>query len=331
MPRDENPADEDALSLLAPYPSLLLAVSGGPDSVALMLLCAQWAARGSHDISVATVDHGLRAEARAEAQEVGHWAAALGFDHHLLTWDGEKPKTRVQERARNARYALLADCARGIGAVAIVTAHHADDQAETILFRLTRGSGVAGLAGMARVARCETVALLRPLLGMRKHELERVCASAQHAFFADPSNADEGYARVRLRKLAPLLAAQGLDVDALLRLGARAARADAALTQCATESLARALRHSEEACVELEAAALRAAPLEILQRLLADAMSRLSPAPALRLERLERAAARLAAALAKREPLRITLADILIEACDERVRLRPAPPRQPRS
>lgn len=319
---------EEALALLAPCPSLLLAVSGGPDSVALMWLCARWSLRSSRDIAVATVDHGLRKEARAEAEEVGRWAHDLGFAHHLLTWDEEKPATRVQERARQARYALLAQCARRIGATAVVLAHHADDQAETILFRLTRGSGVAGLAGMARVARLEDIALLRPLLDFRKVELEAICARAGQSFFRDPSNEDESFARARLRKLAPILAAQGFGHDALLRLGARAARADAALTHCAEETLARALRRGDASCVELDAAVLREAPLEILQRVLASAMTRLAPVPALRLERLERAGARIAAALTARKPIKTTLADISIEATDACVRLRPAPPRR---
>jgi len=124
-----TPEAERALDLLAPCRSLLLAVSGGPDSVALMLLCAGWRDRASHDIAVATVDHGLRPESRAEAERVGDWARALGFAQHLLTWTGDKPATRIQERARDARYRLLADCAQRIGADAIVTAHHADDQA----------------------------------------------------------------------------------------------------------------------------------------------------------------------------------------------------------
>ncbi len=319
---------EEALELLAPYPSLLLAVSGGPDSVALMLLCAQWSLRSSHDIAVATVDHRLRKEARAEAEEVGRWAHDLGYAHHLLTWEGEKPATRLQERAREARYALLAACARRIGASAIVVAHHADDQAETILFRLTRGSGVAGLAGMARVARCEEVALVRPLLDFRKEELEAVCARAGQVFFRDPSNEDESFARARLRKLAPILAAQGLGQDALLRLGARARRADAALTHCAAETLESALRKNEASCVELDAATLCAAPLEIAQRVLASAILRLAPAATLRLERLERASARVAAALTAGRSIRTTLADVSIEADKGRVQLRPAPPRR---
>lgn len=329
MPRGKTEERrEDALAILAPYPSLLLAVSGGPDSVALMLLCAQWSLRSRRDIAVATVDHRLRTAARAEAEEVGRWARALGYTHHLLTWEGAPPATRLQERARDARYALLTACARRIGAAAIVVAHHSDDQAETILFRLTRGSGVAGLAGMARIACREEIMLLRPLLDFRKTELEAVCAQAGHPFFHDPSNENESFARARLRKLAPGLAAQGLGQDALLRLGARAARADAALTHCAAETLERALRRSESDCIELDASALSEAPLEILQRALASAILRLGTGPALRLERLERASARIAAALAAGRTVRMTLADVSIDANRERVRLCPAPPRR---
>ncbi len=328
--RDVGTRVETALATLSPYNSLLLAVSGGPDSVALLLAIAHWRARGGREIAVATVDHGLRADSRAEAEQVGRWAKALGFAAHLLSWEGAKPKTRLQEKARDARYALLADCARRIGADAIVTAHHADDQVETILFRLTRGSGVAGLAGMARVSRCGEAALLRPLLDLRKSDLEKICTGANHPFFSDPSNANEIFARARLRNLAPTLSAQGLDHDALLRLGARAAQADAALAQCAHELFARALMDAKSG-VSLDAATLRAAPQEIIQRTLALAIAKARPSPdttsILRLERLERASHRLAAALAAQAPLRLTLGDILIDAQDGRVSLKPAPPR----
>ncbi len=156
-----------------------------------MLLCAQWRERAGHDVAVATVDHGLRPDSHAEAEQVGGWARALRLPHYLLRWEGEKPATRIQERARMARYALLADCAARIGASAIVTAHHADDQAETILFRLTRGSGVSGLAGMAAHGRCAGVELLRPLLGLRKSALVEICEAARHPYISDPSNANE--------------------------------------------------------------------------------------------------------------------------------------------
>ena len=320
--------DEDPLALLCGHPSLLLAVSGGPDSVALMLLAAKWRERNAHDIAVATVDHGLREGSRAEAKQVGAWARALGFRHHLLTWSGEKPKTRIQERAREARYALLVGCAREIGARAIVTAHHANDQAETILFRLTRGSGVAGLAGMSAASPLGEVALLRPLLDWRKEELEEICRRARHPCLDDPSNANEDFTRVRLRRLRPLLAAQGLDDDALLRLGRRAAAADSALDHCVDIAVRRAIAERTENLSRFDAQALRELPLEILLRLLTREISRLAPAARPRFDRLERAAQRLAAALAARATLRITIAELAVEAREAFVTLRPAPPRR---
>jgi tRNA(Ile)-lysidine synthase len=318
----------DALALLAPHRGLLLAVSGGPDSVALMLLCAKWPERGRHDVAVATVDHGLRPESRAEAEEVGEWARALGFAHHILTWEGEKPATRIQERARTARYELLADCARRSGASAVVTAHHADDQAETILFRLTRGSGVAGLAGMRKQAQCGRLMILRPLLEWPKAALVEICNRAAQPYFSDPSNDDEAYARTRLRKLAPALAAQGLDRDALLRLGERASRADGALEFCAAEARSRALLESESHGARFDPGVLRALPLELLQRLIASEIARLAPRASLRLDRLERAAGRLSEALRSGVKLRLTLANCLLEAGPRGVALRPAPPRR---
>lgn len=317
-----------ALLLLKPHRKMLLAVSGGPDSVALMLLCAHWAERGAHEIAVATVDHGLRAAARDEAETVGVWARDLGFSHHLLVWDGEKPTTRIQERAREARYALLETCAGSIGASAVVTAHHADDQAETILFRLTRGSGVTGLAGMAAQSRCGEIALLRPLLAFPKAALLNFCDAAGHAYFLDPSNEDVAYARARLRKLMPALARQGLDTGALLRLGARAARADSALEACARAARAGALVESDAAHARFDPAALRQLPLELLLRLLAGEIARLAPLVQLRLDRLERASLSLSAALQSGAPLRLTLAGLLLESRPDRVALSPAPPRR---
>ena len=228
-------APSDPLAPLAGESALLLAVSGGPDSVALMLLAARWPRRAAGvKITVATVDHGLRENSRDEALQVGRWAGALGFDHRLLIWDGPKPATRIQETARAARYALLCACAREIAReCAVVTAHHADDQAETILFRLTRGSGVAGLSGMASASTRGGVRLLRPLLDVPKAALEAICDEAGHPFFRDPANENTRFARARLRALNATLSAQGLDRGALLRLGGRAARAESALSWCA--------------------------------------------------------------------------------------------------
>jgi tRNA(Ile)-lysidine synthase len=322
-------ADADALfAPLAAEPALLLAVSGGPDSVALMLFAARWSLRPSAEkIIVATVDHGLRAEAHGEALLVAQWAQALGFAHRLLRWEGPKPATRLQERAREARYALLVACAREIDpGCAIVTAHHADDQAETILFRLCRGSGVAGLAGMAEASSRDGVKLLRPLLSEPKAALETLCAEAGHPFLRDPSNENPNFARVRLRGLAATLAGQGLDREALLRLGRRAARAEAALAHFTAQAQTAALIAGDAAAARLDADALRDYPREILLRLLEAQIRRLG-GEAPRLDRLERAGERIAASLAERSSLRLTLCEILIEVDASAVTLAPAPPR----
>ena len=321
-------AELTAFSSLAPHRSLLLCVSGGPDSVALMILAQQWVQNRQHDIHVATVNHGLRADSLQEAQTVATWAQKLGFKHHLLNWHGTKPISRIQERAREARYQLILSCAQDIGATAIVTAHHLDDQAETILFRLIRGSGISGLAGMAPITKLKDVQLLRPLLCVTKDQLISVCDHVQHPYFVDPSNGDEKYARSRLRKLLPLLNAQGLDANALTRLGARAQRVDAALDAYTAQA-------HEITCLETLpertrycATALSKMPLEIVLRLVARDIKRLSPNTSIRLDRLERASALLMNALDSHIAWQTTLAGILIKTNKGVVELRLAPPRK---
>ena len=177
-----------------------VAVSGGPDSLALLLLAAE--ARPG-EVEAATVDHALRPESRAEAEAVGQLCAKLGVAHTILTvsWT-EKPETAIQERARIMRYGLLAGWANERGIKALMTGHHLDDQAETVLMRLSRGAGVKGLAGMRAVSRGPGggFALVRPLLGWRHSELEAVCAAAAVEPARDPSNEDEQFERVRIRK-----------------------------------------------------------------------------------------------------------------------------------
>src|SRR5271156_4483671 len=208
------------LAPLAEAAALLLAVSGGPDSTALLVMAASWARRrGGPRIDAATVDHGLRAEGADEARAVADLCRKLGVPHQTLIWRGEKPKTRLQERARDARYALLADCARRIGAEIVVTAHHMDDQAETVLFRLLRGSGVGGLAGIAARTERDGLTLARPLLGLAKADLVAYCEAERVPYACDPSNVDPRYARTRMRALLASLAAEGLDAaPALARL-----------------------------------------------------------------------------------------------------------------
>lgn len=242
--RDGRFSDAALTGLFAPlgvHPRVVLAVSGGPDSTALLLLAARWHALGTAStvLSVATVDHGLRDTSRAEAVAVGRLAASLGLPHAVLDLPARLPATRLQEAARHARYDRLVDHARALGAGAIATAHTLDDQAETVLFRLMRGSGLTGLAGMRAERDLGGVRLIRPLLGLAKAELVAVCRQAGTAFAEDPSNEDPRFARARLRALLPPLAQEGLDARRLARLAHRAARAEAALEAAAIEAAAR--------------------------------------------------------------------------------------------
>ena len=303
-------AGDEVRSLLLPLaraPAVLLAVSGGPDSTALMRLAAALAASApspSPVLSVATVDHGLRAGSRAEAEAVVAAAAALGLPAHLLSWDGPKPATRLQERARHHRYALLVDCARRAGATHLATAHTLDDQAETVLFRLIRGSGVAGLAGMRPAVERDGVVHLRPFLTVPKARLTATCRARGWSFVEDPANADPRFARARLRALMPALAAEGLDAARFALLARRMAEAEAALALAAR----RAVEGAALAPGLYAARRLLAEPAALRHRILDLVLTDLGAAPGRpRLDRVERLADALGDAAAAGRALRHTL------------------------
>lgn len=300
---------------------ILLAVSGGPDSVALMLLAARWARDlRSPLLRVATVDHGLRADSRDEAIAVSRWAAELSLPHVTLVWEGPKPRSRIQERAREARYGLLFGHAAAIGADCLATAHHADDQAETILFRLLRGSGPAGLAGMAPETPRDGLLHSRPLLGCRKTELVDFCVANSHPFFDDPSNRDPRFARTRIRDLAGSLARHGLDCESLARLGHRAARAEAALAMRAeaVRMSLPAIRTPDGFSADLTD--LLAEPDEIFLRILTFEIKALNRGRPIRLDRLERLTTDLRNALHEGAAASATLGGTLLKLdCDRRL------------
>jgi tRNA(Ile)-lysidine synthase len=217
-------------ALFAPYRSIALAVSGGPDSTALMLLARRWqATRPDLALTVLTVDHGLRAEAAGEAATVAALARSLGLSVRVLTRSPEPGTTAVQERARDDRYRLLQDAGRAAGVDAIATGHTRDDQAETLLMRLARGSGVDGLAAMAPVTTVHGLPVLRPLLSVPKARLIATLKAAGVAWIEDPSNHNPSSERGRLRTAAPALAAAGLAPEALSLSARRLGRARAAL------------------------------------------------------------------------------------------------------
>jgi len=219
-----------ALTRLDAPKRLLLAVSGGADSMTMMRLAASLQDR--FEFSVASVDHQLRAGARAEAALVAKEAGRHGFDHTVLEWTGEKSSSGLQAAARHARYRLLINHAYALGAEAILTAHNADDQAETVLMRKARGSGVRGLAAMAEKSFIaadagETILLLRPLLDVRRRDLRNYLEAQGAAFVDDPSNENEAYERVRVRRALSIQEAEGeISVSAICQ-AARESREEA--------------------------------------------------------------------------------------------------------
>jgi tRNA(Ile)-lysidine synthase len=254
-------------------PLLILAVSGGADSMALALLADEWARARGGDVLAVTVDHGLRTESAAEAAAVGKILAARGIAHDIATWSAARPASGVEAAARAARYALLTDRCRRAGALHLLTAHHADDQAETVLLRLCRGSGPDGLAGMAPVRNLGDARLLRPLLRFPAARLRAVCRAAGIAWVEDPSNHAGANARSRLRAVAPLLEREGLSVDALNRTGAQAAAQRRLLDRFTADLLARAVMLSPYGFAEVDLTELRAAEEALALRALARVLT----------------------------------------------------------
>lgn len=257
-------------ALVPPRARIGVAVSGGPDSLALLLLAA--AAR-PRQVEAATIDHGLRPEAQDEAAMVAELCDRLGVRHAILTarWP-EVPKTAIQERARYQRYMLLGYWAEEQGLDAIVTAHHAEDQAETLLMRLARGAGVRGLAGMRpkSVTPGAHVRLVRPLLGWRRTELEELCRAAGVSPISDPSNQDEKFERVRVRRAIAGL--DWLDAGAVAQSAANLADADAALDWAMKEEWTRAVYEKRDS-IAYRPSDL---PAEIVRRIVGRAIRKLA-------------------------------------------------------
>jgi tRNA(Ile)-lysidine synthase len=251
----------DLQSLMPAEGKLGVAVSGGPDSLALLLLAA--AARPGQ-VEAATVDHRLRPESRAEADMVAAICTGLDVPHTILPV--EVATGNLQAEARTARYAALAGWVEARDLAALATAHHADDQAETLLLRLNRASGVAGLAGTrARgVVPGTDIPLLRPLLDWRKAELAALVAGAGLAAVDDPSNSDERFDRARLRKA--LGKAEWLDVPAIAASAAHLADADAALDWAARREWAECVT-AEGLGLTYRPQAPRAIALRVLARI----------------------------------------------------------------
>jgi tRNA(Ile)-lysidine synthase len=260
-----------------------LAVSGGGDSLALMHLAARHAkARALPPPVVLSVDHGLRKGSAADARKVAQWAKALGLKAHVLAWKGKKPAAGIEAAARQARYRLMGAWMTAHKVGTLCVGHSQDDQAETFLLRLARGSGVDGLSAMAPqapwpVPGFQSLSVRRPLLGVSRDRLRDLLRRAGQDWLEDPMNDDPAFDRVRLRAAAEALAQAGLTAARIAAAAAHLARARAALETVTQAVLARAVRPVEQGLL-LDPAALAAAPREVGLRTLAAVLMAVSGA-----------------------------------------------------
>ncbi|MDR3525733.1 MAG: tRNA lysidine(34) synthetase TilS [Rhizomicrobium sp.] len=260
-------------------------VSGGSDSLALMLLLADWAkAQGLAPPLVFCVDHGLRAEAKAEGKKVMAWARAAGLRGTVLRDDTALPTSdNLEAAARALRYRLMGEAMRKKKLAALYVAHSEDDQAETFLLRLGRGSGVDGLSGMRALApfpdpNFPELRLARPLLSFSRAVLREYLAGINHPWIDDPMNADPRFARVRVRQAWPQLAALGLTPARLVEACSHLARARQSLEIAAEAVVARACRPYAGG-VLIDPVALGQAPAELALRALAGILMLVSSNP----------------------------------------------------
>jgi len=353
-------AEADALFAdLAAEPALVLAVSGGPDSMALLYLLARWrvSRQGAPHLVAVSIDHGLRPESRHEAATVKRLSEKLGVEHRTMRWSGVKPSTGIQEAARVARYRLLRAAARRAKARCVLTAHTLDDQAETVLFRMARGSGLAGICGMARsvpidnlaagfgqptdavhsardrevASQSTQVVLVRPLLDLPKTRLIVTLQEAGIAYAEDPSNADPRFARSRLRKLMPALADEGLTPQCLVRLARRVRRSEAAHEAVVDWAARRLGLAADTRRLALNRADWRQFPTEIALRLLGRAIGTIGTEGPVEFGKLEVLGEALAAALVGGVPrFRRTLAGAMVSLQEDCIVIDQAPARRSR-
>lgn len=336
--RQENGASfspEALRRLFAPLSSdepFAIAVSGGADSTALMHLVARWCAlddrrhesddarnggRNRTRVTVLTVDHALRPGSRDEAETVCRAAAALGFRHALLEWTGKKPPAGLQAAARAARYRLMTEYCAAHGIRRLVTAHTQDDQAETFLLRLARGSGVDGLAAMAPITVLGDCVLVRPLLGLSRARLRAFLRSQGIAWTDDPSNENLAFERVRIRRALAELRRVGVTAAAIGQSAARLSRARAALEDAAQTLFRTHAELRPEGYAEIATQTMQALPLELRIRVLAQMLDAVNGgAFQVRLARLEALAGRTGS-----PRFRATLAGCIVQSNSQIIRV----------
>lgn len=304
--------------VLSPYETekaIAVGVSGGPDSMALAWLLKEWGQGRNIPLHILSVDHGLRPQSAAEARQVGDIVGTWpDVYHRVLEWCSEKPESRLLEEARRARYGLMAEYCREHQITYLFLAHHQDDQAETFLFRLAKGSGLDGLSGMQRRQRYnDSLTLVRPLLGFSKQALIDVCEQQGLAYIHDPTNDNPDYARPRLRAARAVLEEEGLSAKRLAVTAARLARARSALEHVTGEYYRRVLTSDKGATCTLDWQTMRGMPEDIIIRILLKAIAQVSALERDYPARLERIEQLVLDFLLARERLKVTLAGCVFE------------------
>ncbi|MBV8060129.1 MAG: tRNA lysidine(34) synthetase TilS [Alphaproteobacteria bacterium] len=281
-PEPLNEAEFAALMVacsLPPVAKLAVAVSGGPDSMALAACLQCWCQTHNISLQAFIVDHRLRSESTTEAMTVHKRLSALGIQANILTWQHDRVEKRLHETARQARYRLLTDACNTSGIQHLFIAHHADDQAETVLMRFAKGSGIDGLAGIAARQKRDGVTLWRPLLTIPKARLIATCDAQTIPFVKDPSNEAERFARGRLRQVMPLLAAEGMDATRVADLARRASDASEALRFYTDSFLQQHSKRDATGALWIDRTALTAQPRAIIMRALATCLQHIHPTP----------------------------------------------------
>ncbi|WP_135076251.1 tRNA lysidine(34) synthetase TilS [Terasakiella sp. SH-1] len=256
--------------LMKPLPEVgakfAVAVSGGADSLALCLLAHEWAQNHGKELVALSVDHGLRVESAQECLWVQQALKTRGISHHILVWEGEKPKSDIQAAARAARYGLMAQWCAEQGVADVFVAHHQDDQAETFLLRLARGSGVEGLSAMRPYSQQGGINLYRPLLSCPKASLIAYLKENDQDWIEDPSNRNEAYERVKIRQAREILSELGLTPVRLAQTAQAMARTRDVMARLCRDWLESYVGMEEAGYVRLDMAGLWACEDEIILR-----------------------------------------------------------------
>jgi len=267
-------SDEEIADLFAPLmtlPSLAVAVSGGPDSMALMVMLMAWRSivgENAPEISVLSVDHGLRPESADEVAFVARMAREYGLNHQAFSWDGSKSEGNISSQSRTARYELMCDWCEQHQISHLLVAHTLDDQAETVLLRLARGSGVDGLSAMATSRTWNTTLIYRPLLGVKRSRLLELLEEVNCAYVSDPSNHDLKYDRVRFRQAMEILEPLGITAQGLAETASRQAHARQALDVMTVQAIAQSVMLNDAGFCILSPQKLEPFPYEIKRRVL---------------------------------------------------------------